>query len=252
MSGKSINGDLFSSNTSIGYCPQFDPLIPVMTVRDHLKLFGTLRGIPPTRLDDAINSILRRAGLSNNADVYSKNLSGGMKRKLSLCIALIGGPDIIFLDEPTTGLDPLACHHAWEMIKTAASGKCVIFTTHSMEECETLCTRVGIMIRGQFYCLGSVQHLKNKFGGSYFLEAKAKHGKVDDAKAFVLEEFPSAKLEQQQNELLKFSIPRDSIRIGDVFEKIETNKENSGIASYSVTQTTLEEVFISIANANVD
>lgn len=107
------------------------------------------------------------------ADKQAGTLSGGNKRKLSVAIAMIGHPRVVFLDEPSTGMDPVARRYMWDVISalTTGAGECsVILTTHSMEEAEALCTRIGIMVNGQLRCLGTSQHLKNRFGQGFELE----------------------------------------------------------------------------------
>merc|ERR1711959_470630 len=94
------------------------------------------------------------------------------KRKLSLAVALVGRPAVVFLDEPSTGMDPVARRQMWTVIKEVAATTSVVLTTHSMEECEALCSRMGIMVGGRFRCLGAAQHLKDRFGGGYQLELK--------------------------------------------------------------------------------
>jgi ATP-binding cassette subfamily A (ABC1) protein 3 len=105
------------------------------------------------------------------------NLSGGNKRKLSVAMALIGNPPIVFLDEPSTGVDPQAKRFMWTIISklsTQRKNSAVVITTHSMEEAEALCTKMGIMVAGRFKCFGSSQHIKNKYGTGYEIEAKIK------------------------------------------------------------------------------
>ena len=89
--------------------------------------------------------------------------SGGNKRKLSTAIALVGNPPIVLLDEPTTGMDPTTRRYLWNVLTAVVEeGGSIVLTSHSMEECEALCTRLTIMVNGSFKCLGSIQHLKNK------------------------------------------------------------------------------------------
>ena len=141
----------------IGFCPQVDPLLDLMTARETLRMYGTLRGIPSQCIDKEVDRLLQRLSLADHADKPSLSLSGGNKRKLSLGIALIGDPKVLLIDESSSGMDPLAKRHIWSLINQVSKGKTVIATTHSMEEAEALCTRAGIMARGQLLCLGSVQ-----------------------------------------------------------------------------------------------
>ena len=105
--------------------------------------------------------------LTEFRDIPAGELSGGNRRKLSVAIATLGNPSIMILDEPSTGMDPGARRYMWNIISricTKRRQSVVILTTHSMEEAEALATRIGIMVNGKFMCLGSIQHIKNKFG----------------------------------------------------------------------------------------
>ena len=100
---------------------------------------------------------------SSHASIYIINCSGGNKRKLSTAIALVGNPPIVLLDEPTTGMDPTTRRYLWDVLTgIVQEGRSIVLTSHSMEECEALCTRLAIMVNGSFKCLGNIQHLKNK------------------------------------------------------------------------------------------
>lgn len=109
--------------------------------------------------------------LKQYENVCAGTYSGGNKRKLSVAIALLGNPPIVFLDEPSTGMDPEARRFMWNVINrisTTRKKSSIILTTHSMEEAEALSTRMSIMVNGTLKCLGSVQHIKNKFGKVFF------------------------------------------------------------------------------------
>jgi len=184
--------------------------------------------------------------------------SGGNKRKLSTAIALMGDPPIVFLDEPTTGMDPVARRMLWQALsKVRDSGKTLILTSHSMEECEALCTRMAIMVNGKYKCLGSTQHLKNKFGAGYTLIARVSYppdGGMPDIKAvenFVDENFPGSHLKDKHQNLVQYHIDKGELTWATVFKKLEENKEQLCIEDYSVSQTTLEQVFINFARAQV-
>jgi ABC-type multidrug transport system ATPase subunit len=248
IAGYSVTRDFKNTQSIVGYCPQFDPLMGKMTGREHLRLFGRLKGIPAAKIDRAATQLLQRTGMAKHGDVLTENYSGGTKRKLSLAIALIGSPEVVFLDEPSSGMDPVARHQMWDVIKTAAQNKSVTLTTHSMEECEALCTRVGIMVSGQFHCLGSIQHLKSKFGKGYLMEIKAEAARMNEIKSFVAREFQESVLTEEHSELLKYSLPKTpELTLGSIFETIEENRVELNILDYGVSQTTLEEVFINVA-----
>jgi len=161
----------------LGYAPQWDALLELLTAREHLELYARIKGVREADLAATVDEQLRRMDLVEFANKKAGTLSGGNKRKLSVAIALIGPgnlpPPIIFLDEPSTGMDPVARRYMWKVIADVATRDkacSIILTTHSMEECEALCQRVGIMVGGRLRCLGSIQHLKNRFGRGFQVE----------------------------------------------------------------------------------
>merc|ERR1719159_45269 len=123
--------------------------------------------MPSSEIPAFVNSTLEKLTLSQYADRQSGTFSGGNRRKLSIGIALVGNPKIVFLDEPTTGVDPESRRFMWKLISTTMQGRSVILTTHSMHECEALCQRIGIMVNGQLVCLGSSAGLKATHGAGY-------------------------------------------------------------------------------------
>jgi ABC-type multidrug transport system ATPase subunit len=166
-----------------------DPqLFELLSAREHLLLYARLKRVPEPQVLAAVKTKLTELGLDECADRKSAGYSGGQKRKLSLAIALIGGPQILFLDEPSTGMDPIARRKMWRLISRVCAGGggggagggmgqgagrrgcSLVLTTHSMEECEALCTRIAIMAAGRMRCLGSSQHLKTRFGQGYQVE----------------------------------------------------------------------------------
>ena len=143
-----------------GVVPQFDNLDPDFTAAENLLVFGRYFGIDDGTIRARIPFLLEFAGLAGKADANIKTLSGGMKRRLTLARALINDPDLLLLDEPTTGLDPQARHLIWERLHgLLADGKTILLTTHFMEEAERLCNRLAIMDEGRVIAEGSPQSL---------------------------------------------------------------------------------------------
>ena len=181
LNGYSIACEPQKIRRLIGYCPQFDALFGCLTGREHILLYGAIKGITKNLLAHVSERKLREVGLlKSDWDRMSKEYSGGMKRRLSLACATIGQPSLLFLDECSTGVDPISRRDIWKMVSNIVAGRgldvkdrpSVILTTHNMEECEALCPRIGIMANGKLRCLGSAQHLKNKFGNGYQVELK--------------------------------------------------------------------------------
>ena len=159
----------------IRYCPQFDALFPNLTVKKHLEFYARIKGVIPTMREIVVKRQIVEIDLEEYDNRYANKLSGGNKRKLSVAMAMIGNPQIVFLDEPSTGMDPKAKRFMWEIIlRISALHKksTVILTTHFMEEAKALSTKLGIMVDGQFKCFRSAQHIKCKFGDGYEIEVR--------------------------------------------------------------------------------
>ncbi|WAR23494.1 ABCA1-like protein [Mya arenaria] len=239
---------------NIGYCPQFDALDPLLTGVEHLRFYARLRGISETDVKHVADWAIRRLGLLPHADKISINYSGGNKRKLSTAISLIGNPSVIFLDEPTTGMDPGARRFLWDCISNIVKdGRSVILTSHSMEECEALCGRLAIMVNGRFRCLGSIQHLKNRFGDGYtvIIRVSGEYPDMEPVLAWFSEYFPGAVLKEQQSNMLQYQLGSD-IKLSKLFGQIEAVREQLLIEDYSVSQTTLDQVFVNFAKLQTD
>jgi lipooligosaccharide transport system ATP-binding protein len=155
-----VPGEARPARARVGVVPQMDNLDPDFTVSENLLVYGRYFGLTEHAVRERIPELLEFAGLTARAASQIQTLSGGMKRRLTLARALINDPDLIFMDEPTTGLDPQARHLIWERLKQLlARGKTIVLTTHFMEEAERLCARLAIMDRGRFITEGSPREL---------------------------------------------------------------------------------------------
>lgn len=185
--GLKISDNLARIRKSLGYCPQFDALIENLTVREQLELFYDMKCLPKKHKQEAIARKIQQMDLGEYEDKLSGTLSGGNKRKLSVALAMIGNPEIIFLDEPSTGMDPKARRFMWKVISrisTERKQSTVILTTHAMEEAEALSSRLGIMVAGNFKCIGTPQHIKSKYGKGFEIEIKTKTIKRDELERY--------------------------------------------------------------------
>ena len=155
-----VPGAAREARSRVGVVPQIDNLDPDFSVRENLQVYGRYFGLAAAAIDARIPALLEFAGLANRAADNIKALSGGMKRRLTLARALINDPDLIFLDEPTTGLDPQARHLIWQRLRQlAAQGKTIFLTTHFMDEAERLCDRLAIMDHGRIMAMGTPREL---------------------------------------------------------------------------------------------
>lgn len=155
-----------------------------MTVEEHLDYYARIKGILREKREALIEQKIIDLNLSDHRKKTAQTLSGGNKRKLSVAVSLIGNPPIIFLDEPSAGMDPQARRFMWSVISKVSKlqkKSAVILTTHSMEEVEALSDKMGIMVRGGvFRCYGSSQQIKDKFGTGYEIEIKIRRLKQDE------------------------------------------------------------------------
>jgi len=175
INGYQIPEKLKEAQRNIGYCPQFDSILELLTAKEHLHLYAAIKGIPEHLRARMVEKQLVEMNLKQYENIPAGTYSGGNKRKLSVAIAMIGNPAVVFLDEPSTGMDPEARRFMWNVISRISRERkqsSIILTTHSMEEAEALATKMGIMVSGNLKCLGTSQHIKNKFGGGYEIEVK--------------------------------------------------------------------------------
>nr|XP_045726662.1 phospholipid-transporting ATPase ABCA3-like [Mirounga angustirostris] len=249
----SITKSLQKVKSRVGYCPQSDALLEYMTGREIMIMCARLWGVSEPQIQLYVNRWLSSMQLEPHADKLIRTYSGGTKRSLSTAIALMGKTSVILLDEPSTGMDPVARHRLWDVVTwTRESGKAIIITSHRMEECDAFCTRLAIMVQGKFLCLGSPQHLKNKFGNIYILKVKVKidaqEDKLDRLKYFITLTFPGSVLKQENQGILTYYIPSKDNSWGKVFGILEDAKEQFNLEDYSIGQITLEQVFLAFAN----
>jgi len=253
IKGMDIASHMQQIRQHIGYCPQYDGLVGSLTGREALAMFARLRGVPETKIADLVESAVKALALKKFADQCCGTYSGGNKRKLSTAIAIIGAPDIIFLDEPTSGMDPKSRRYLWNvLLAIRRSGKIIVLTSHSMEECEALCSKVVIMKDGEFQCIGSPQHLKSKYGSGYTITARLQRDKNGDpAETKALRNmfdtsFPEAEFEKDVYGEVSYTVPKHT-PLSKLFDVLELQKTPLNIEDYSVSQTSLEQVFLRFA-----
>jgi len=158
--GEPVPARAIEARRRVGVVPQSDSLDPDFTVTENLLVYGRYFGLPDRDIRARIPELLEFAGLDARGAARITSLSGGMKRRLSLARALINDPDLLFLDEPTTGLDPQARHLIWDRLKRlVARGKTILLTTHFMDEAERLCDRLAIMDHGRIIAEGTPAQL---------------------------------------------------------------------------------------------
>ncbi|XP_068603937.1 retinal-specific phospholipid-transporting ATPase ABCA4-like [Brachionichthys hirsutus] len=252
VAGHCVLTNILDVHQNMGYCPQFDAIDELLTGREHLHLYARLRGVPEADISRVADWAIQKLGLSDDAGQSAGTYSGGNRRKLSTAIAMIGCPVLVLLDEPTTGMDPLSRRFLWNSIMSVIQDRrAVVLTSHSMEECEALCTRLAIMVNGSFKCLGTIQHLKYKFGDGYVVTMKIRADKpgcapdLNPAEAFMESTFPGCVQREKHYNTLQYKISSSSL--ARIFQMVLANKDKLNIEDYSVSQTTLDQVFVNFA-----
>ncbi|KAG0360849.1 hypothetical protein BC939DRAFT_479636 [Gamsiella multidivaricata] len=253
IEGLSISPYHESLRSMIGICPQFDVLWPKLTARDHLRLFAKIKGVAPDQVDAAVDQMLEEMGLVDLGNKRAKTFSGGNKRRLSLAMAIIGCPKVVFLDEPTTGVDVSIRQLIWNSIRKLKRTSCVILTTHSMEEADALCDRIGIITNGHIQALGTSQRLKNTYGAGYKVIVKT-HNSTNAVSAALEQSVGTGRvtLVQALGASLEYEITRvegerTTEMLAKLFRLFEQKRRELGVEDYSVSQTTLAQVFIEFA-----
>eukprot|EP00762_Andalucia_godoyi_P004199 ANDGO_05443.mRNA.1 hypothetical protein len=246
--GMQVGSNMDAIRRYMGVCPQHDILFEYMTASEHLELFATLKGMKRSLIASESDRRLAGVDLSSVANVVSGSFSGGMRRRLSCAISLIGDPLILYLDEPSTGLDPISRRALWGMLEEAKTGRAMMLTTHSMEEADVLGDRIAIMAKGKIRCLGSSLHLKNKFGAGYRLSfTMADVSQKPAVLEFVRTTLPEASIVYDVGSVIVYRIPREiSPRLSSFFRQLENERSFTRV-DHALSITTLEEVFLSIS-----
>ncbi|KAL2917001.1 hypothetical protein HK105_203433 [Polyrhizophydium stewartii] len=247
LAGFDVTTDTAEVYKRIGICPQFDILWDDLTVSEHLYFYARLKGISPSEEREAVRIAMANVALTGYENRLSKGLSGGEKRRLSIAIALLGSPKVVFLDEPTTGLDPEVRRLIWNIVNNSKQGKTIVLTTHSMEEAEALCQRIGIMAKGTLRCLANPIRLKQVYGTGFRIYFNSLEDDTPRASAFVESLLPAGwKKVDAFATNVSYEFPAVAGSLSMLFKQIEQHKVENGILDWGVGQTTLEDVFISL------
>ncbi|RNF17932.1 ABC1 transporter [Trypanosoma cruzi] len=247
--GHDVVEDGEKARACIGYCPQFDACLDLLTVEEHLRLYASIRGILRQHHTQVVEALMRLCGVEEYRETRAHQLSGGNRRKLSLALALIGGPKVVLLDEPTAGMDPIARRGVWKSIQKIAEKCSVLLTTHHLDEVEALADCVAIMVDGDLRCIGNKTHLKNKFGTGVEMSLRIRDKSCRQKVERLVETFfPDAVLNEYNNQRFVYSLPK-RIPLYAVFEVLQRNEVQVGITDYGVSQTSIEQVFMRISEA---
>ncbi|GKA22310.1 ABC transporter A family member 7-like protein [Tanacetum coccineum] len=246
VQGLDIRSNMDQIYANMGVCPQHDLLWETLTGREHLLFYGRLKNLKGSALTQAVEESLKSVNLFNGgvADKQAGKYSGGMKRRLSVAISLIGDPKVVYMDEPSTGLDPASRNNLWNVVKRAKQNRAIILTTHSMEEAEHLCDRLGIFVDGSMQCIGNPKEIW-RFLTVFSMTTSSNH--ETDVENLVKGLSPNANKICQISGTQKFEMPKQGFKIADVFRAVENAKSRFTVQAWGLADTTLEDVFIKVA-----
>ncbi|CAL8102865.1 unnamed protein product [Calicophoron daubneyi] len=253
VDGFDVSSNPKEAHRCLGYSPQESDALPGrLTGRETLTHYARLRGLRESTIPNTVNNLLKDMHLDIYADKDCSEYADGDRRKLSMAIALVGDPSVIFLDEPTRGLDPKSKRVVWDQIsKAVKDGKSVVLTTNNMEECEALSNRLGMMDNGQLQFLGSVQQLRRSLGGGYTAEVYL-HKSEDDA--IVRDQFKgklSGALSKHLGDLRHEYHFTSQTKLSEVLQTLNQLHSDSLVEFYSVKQTSLDQVFFDLSRPRV-
>ncbi|KAL3203439.1 hypothetical protein MRX96_011976 [Rhipicephalus microplus] len=233
----------------LGYCPQFDALFEDLTVSEHLAYFGGIKGLDSCIMPAIIKKRLNDVRLSDRANAFPKELSGGMKRRLSIALALLTSPEVLILDEPTAALDPETRRSIWSLVKELRGKSSILLSTHDMEEADVLGDRIIVMYNGSIISWGSPSFLKNACGVGYKLRIE-KEQKVFSSKAVldvVKKAVPQATIEEEkENEAIIALHTLERRTFPAVFRELEDGSKMLGVKSTGVTVATMHDAYVKI------
>ena len=238
---------------NIGLCQQEDIYFDYLTVKEHLEFMYRIKGNTINR--DEIEELMKKINLIEKYNSLCCTLSGGQKRKLSIALALIGNPKIVLLDEPTSGMDPIAKREIWKFLKDYKKDKIIILTTHSLDEAEYLGDKLGIIYDGHLVCSGTSSFLKSKYSCGFNINFIINSNIFNENNKQIL--FEKIKGFNNDAKIRLFSKGIFSINIKsvnhnnyEIFNYIEKSKIKIGINDYTINSTSLEDVFIKINTFN--
>lgn len=227
----------------IGISLQETKLSEKLSVRETLTLFRSFyrRGLEP-------EEAMSRVDLEEKARAWVGKLSGGQRQRLAVACALVGDPELLFLDEPTTGLDPQSRRQLWDIIREfRRQGRTVLLTTHYMEEAERLCDRVAIVDHGKDIALGSPRQLISSLGGEHVIEFSLDNGQSEDTLRF--DDLPAVRSSRQESDRFCLSVTEPHVALPALLNRLQT--QGRALASLTTRHASLEDVFVTLTGRHL-
>lgn len=257
-------GELFRIRKRIGVVSQFDVLWDELTGIEHMHLFQTLKRVDIENFSEEIDKLLDAVGLKDAGTLAVGRYSGGMRRRISVALSTMGDPNVILMDEPTTGMDPVSRRNVWKLVQRLKLNKCILMSTHAMEEAELLSDKIIVLNHGKIQCVGSPLQLKNIFGNGYRISMICDKRRISDVKVLMKKLAPNAIYLETSGDSggLVFNIPFDYVKqLGNIFPLLDSKSQvddkdlkqlREYVTDVGISQTTLEEVFMAASHTEHD
>lgn len=254
MIAPSSGSIVLNAHNSIGFCLQHNIFFDEFTVHEQLQFFTRLKGLSKSDAEKEVLKYLDALELKPKINALTSSLSFGMQRKLAVGVALSGRSKIVFCDEPTSGVDPIARRAVWNLLQREKKDRTILLSTHYMDEANTLGDRIAIMADGELKCCGSSFFLKKRFNVGYRLVCvKQEQCNADDVTNLIYTTIPGAQAESVANELVYKLPTKYTMKFQNMFEKLEAKQKQLKLRSFGISLNTLEEVFLKVsANSNTD
>lgn len=246
INGLSVSKDIKSICKIIGVCPQFDCLWPELTVEEHFLYYIRIRGILSKHEQQHVDIVVEQMNLEEHRHKRIEDLSGGMKRRVSIGIAIAGDVKLVFLDEPTSGLDPINRIQIWHILSKLRHTKSILLTTHLMEEADQLCDRIGVINLGEIVCLDFQTNLKNAYGNGFTLSVVLNQNSNTNIERLIqlVSSVGPTSIANSEKNMITLNLNCNKKSLISLFAHLENRKTELGIYSWSFSQCSLKDVFM--------
>jgi len=240
------------SKAITGACLQSDSHWDTLSVKQNLMVIAYSRGMNEKEASDWTESLMRALDLKRHSSTEAWHLSAGTRRKLSVAMALIGGPELVLLDSPTTGVDPAGRNQIWTLLKklVKVKGSTVLISTHYTEDAELVADKLGIIVNGTMMTLGSISALRKSHLMHFILIEKVAEGFMKNLIEIVQGVIPEAEPETK-DQGVTFQVPSTAMKFGRIVEQLEDLSTNKKISDFSINVKTLEQTFMAYASEQV-
>ncbi|QRV83170.1 ABC transporter [Ceratobasidium sp. AG-Ba] len=252
--GKSIVHDQADARLGLGVTPQFTAADSQLTVKEHLMIYGSLKGLHGKELKRNVDLLMEATALTRYADRFATKLSGGNGRKLSLALSLIGNPRVLLIDEYSTGVDAATKRAMWKTLQRVSHGKAVIITTHSMEEAAALSSRIGIFAK-RMLAIGTLDALASRFS-TYEVHFAARTPQETIRARILMSRLPGAR--QAEDLATRYEVPIGQTSLAELFKTLSNQQvgddesDDGTRLEYTVERIGLESVFLKVIQERDD